>query len=115
MGRKTITTYKLNKIKKLVNEGKTIKDIAGQLKISTATVANYRAYFKKKGEIILPSKNALLAENSQITKEEKQNLNVKMTTSDTKGYIYIINGTKLAFNSQPKEIMFGDNKIIIEM
>jgi len=115
MGRKTITTYKLNKIKKLVNEGKTIKEIAEILKISTATVANYRAYFKKKGEITLPSKKVISAENPILKKEDKQNLNLKIPTSEIKGYTYIINGTKLAFDSQPKEIIFAEDKIIIEM
>ena len=115
MGRKTITTYKLNKLKKLVNEGKTIKEIAEILKISTSTVANYRAYFKKKGEISLPSKKVLSAENPLIKKEDKQNLNIKMSSSEIKGYTYIINGTKLVFDSQPKEIIFAENKIIVEM
>ena len=115
MGRKTITTYKLNKIKKLVNEGKTIKEIAEILKISTATVANYRAYFKKKGEITLPSKEIMSVKNPQIIKEDKQNLNVEMPTSKPKGHTYVINGTKLTFDSQPKEIIFAENKIIVEM
>ena len=115
MGRKTITTYKLNKIKKLVNEGKTIKEIAEILKISAATVANYRAYFKKKGEITLPSKKTISAKNPQITKEDKQNLNVKMPTSKHKRYTYLVNGTKLIFDSQPKEIIFTENKIIVEI
>lgn len=115
MGRNAITNYKLSKIKKLVNEGKTIKEIAEILKISTATVANYRAYFKKKGEITILSKKTISAKNSQITKELKQNLNVKIPTSETKGYTYIINGTKLEFDSKPKEIIFGESKIIIEI
>ena len=115
MGRKTITTYKLNKIKKLVNEGKTIKEIAEILKISTATVANYRAYFKKKGEITFPSKKVNFAENPLIKKEDKQNLNIKIPTSEIKGYAYIINGTKLVFDTQPKEIIFVEGKVIIEI
>ena len=115
MGRNTITNYKSSKIKKLVNEGKTIKEIAEILKISTSTVANYRAYYKKKGEITMLSKKTISAKNSQTTKEVKQNLNVKIPNSETKGYTYIINGTKLEFDSKPKEIIFGESKIIIEI
>ena len=44
MGRKQISTYKLNKIKKLLSESYTSKEIATELKISSATVNNYRAY-----------------------------------------------------------------------
>ena len=115
MGRKTITTYKLNKIKKLVNEGKTIKEIAEILKISTATVANYRSNFKKKGEIAISSKKTMSADNVLIKKEDKQNLNIKTPTSEIKEYTYIINGTKLTFDTQPKEIIFAVDKIIIEI
>lgn len=115
MGGKTITTYKLNKLKRLVNEGRTIKEIAEMLKISTASVANYRAYFKKKGEINFTSKKTISTENFLIKKDDKKNLNVEIPTSEIKLYTYIVNGTKLAFVSQPKEIIFSDNKIIIEL
>ena len=115
MGRKTITTYKLNKIKKLVNEGKTIKEISGILKISTATVANYRAHFKKKGEITFPTKKTISTENSPTIVEDKLNLNVENSSSVKKECTYIFNGTKLVFSSQPKEIIFTENKIIIKI
>ena len=51
MGRKSLSANKLNKIKKLLSENYTSKEIAAELKISSATVNNYRAHFKKKGEI----------------------------------------------------------------
>lgn len=114
MGRKSLSTYKSNKIKKLVNEGKTIKDISTELKISTATVANYRAYFKNKGEIITPKNQTLSSKISSTRKDEVVNLIINNPISESKEFNYIINGTKLTFDSKPKEIKFYDNKIIIE-
>lgn len=111
MGRSKLTTYKINKIKKLVNEGKTIKDIASELKISTATVANYRAYFKKKGEINIPNKQLISSENRPVRKEQES---ISSPFSEVKECTYIINGTKLSFDQKPKEIIFHKNKIIIE-
>lgn len=114
MGRKSLSTYKSNKIKKLVNEGKTIRDISNELKISTATVANYRAYFKKKGEIITSKNQTLSSKISPTRKDEVVNLIINNPISESKEFNYIINGTKLTFDSKPKEIKFYDNKIIIE-
>lgn len=115
MGRKKITTYKLQKLKKLINEGKTTKETAEILKISTATVANYRAYFKKKGDIILMSKKVNPSKKFLIKKQDKQNLSIKIPTSENKVFTYMVNGTKLEFDYQPKEIKFSENKIIIEL
>ena len=115
MGRKKISTYKLNKLKKMINEGKTIKETSETLKISVATVSNYKAFFNKKDETALPSKKNISADNVLTKKENKQTLNIKIPTSEIKGYAYIINGTKLTFDSQPKEILFSEDKIIIEI
>ena len=54
MGRKSLSTYKINTIKKLLHEGKTSSEISELLKISSATVSNYRASFKKQGMSFSP-------------------------------------------------------------
>ena len=117
MGRKAISNYKLNKIKVLLTEGKTSKEIAALLKISTATVSNYRAYFKKKGEITILKKSNEPQNN--ISKKEIKNTTLLSTdSSDPKSlesdYNYIINGTQIKFIQKPKSITIGINELIID-
>ena len=117
MGRKAISNYKINKIKALLTEGKTSKEIAALLKISTASVSNYRAYFKKKGEItILKKTNKPL--NNIIEKEIKNTTLLNIVSSDAKSleseYTYIINGTQIKFMQKPKSITIGINELIID-
>ena len=116
MGRKAISNYKLNKIKVLLTEGKTSKEIAALLKISTATVSNYRAYFKKKGEITILKKNN---KPQSISEKEIKNTTLLSTdSSDPKSlesdYSYTINGTLIKFIQKPKSITIGINELIIE-
>ena len=117
MGRKTISTYKLNKIKSLLSEGKTSKEISSLLKISTATVSNYRVYFKKKGEIDL-SKNNDTASNTVEGNKINKNTSIKSETpseSFKSNYSYIVNGTELRFKHKPKSILIGKNELVIEI
>ena len=117
MGRKKISTYKLNKIKDLLNTGKTSAKVAEVLKVSVATVSNYRGYFKKKGllEIVknknAPKKEAVKKERVQENKKSVQNLSVPRKETFT----YVINGTELSFNCQPKSLVLEKNKFIIEL
>ena len=117
MGRKAISNYKLNKIKALLTEGKTSKEIAGLLKISTASVSNYRAHFKKKGEINI-SKKTNKSQNKISVKEIKNAAQLNTVSSDTKSlesdYNYIINGTQIKFIQKPKSITIGINELIID-
>ena len=117
MGRKKISTYKLNKIKTLLSEGKTSKEISSLLKISTATVNNYRGYFKNKGEIDFSKKN-----NNATNTVEKNKMNkstsIKNETpseSSKSNYSYIVNGTELRFKHKPKSILIGKNELVIEI
>ena len=117
MGRKAISNYKLNKIKALLTEGKTSKEIAALLKISTASVSNYRAYFKKKGEITILKKNN---KPQSISEKEIKNTTLLNTdSSDAKSlesdYTYIINGTQIKFMQKPKSITIGINELIINL
>ena len=98
MGRKAISKYKLNKIKALLTEGKTSKEIAALLNISTASVSNYRAYFKKKGDL----------------KETNKSLNNIGKKEIESNFTYTINGTQLKFIQKPKSIIIGVNELIID-
>ena len=69
MGRKSISNYKLKKLKKFLSDGKTSNEISELLKVSTATVSNYRAYFKKKGESSFSKKTMSLLIYHKKTKQ----------------------------------------------
>ena len=98
-------------------EGKTSKEIAALLKISTASVSNYMSYFKKKGEINILKKT----KNSQNKISEKEiktatllNTNSSCTKSLESNYTYFINGTQIKFIQKPKSITIGINELIID-
>ena len=117
MGRKAISNYKLNKIKALLTEGKTSKEIAALLKISTASVSNYRAYLKKKGEMnILKKTNK--PQNYSNEKEIKNTTLLNTDSSNAKSlesvYTYIIYRTQIKFMQKPKSITIGVNQLMID-
>ncbi|MAJ37333.1 MAG: hypothetical protein CMC19_05305 [Flavobacteriaceae bacterium] len=113
MGRKAISNYKL---KALLTEGKTSKEIATLLNISTGSVSNYRAYLKKKREITTLKKTN---KPQNISEKEIKNTTLLNTdSSDAKSleskYTYIINGTQIKFMQKPKSITIGINELIID-
>ena len=117
MGRKSISTYKLNKIKKLLSEGKTSNQISSELKISTATVSNYRAYFKKKDKLNLTEKNynnSGSIDQKMLEKVPSTNANISSDTFKT-SFKYIVNGTSINFKHKPKSIIIGINEIIVDI
>lgn len=99
IGRKSIPNYKLNKIKKLLSESYTSKEIATELKISPATVSNYTAYFKKKGELNITHNNdTIIPSSKQNILNKYSSLKVtKTTNSFSTSYKYILNGTIINF------------------
>lgn len=117
MGRKKISTYKLNKIKSLLSEGKTSKEISSLLKISTATVSNYRGYFKRKGEIDLSKINDDVTNTVEKNKIIKSTSIISENSSESfkSNYSYVVNGTVLKFKHKPKSILIGKNELVIEI
>ena len=117
MGRKSISTYKLNKIKKLLSEGYTSKEIATELKISSATVSNYKAYFKKKGELNISHNNyTLIPSEKQNILNKSSSLKVSKTTNSfSTSYKYIVNGTIINFKQKPKSITIGKNEFVVDI
>ena len=117
MGRKQISTYKLNKIKKLLSESYTSKEIATELKISSATVSKYRAYFKKKGELNLNHSNdTLVPSGKKNILNKSSSLKVSKTTNSfNTSYKYIVNGTIINFNQKPKSITIGKSEFVVDI
>ena len=117
MGRKSISTNKINKIKKLLSENYTSKEIAAELKISSATVSNYKAHFKKKGELNTTHNNDTFPTSAeQNTLKKSSSLKVPTTSNSFSiGYRYIVNGTTINFKQKPKSINIGKNELVIEI
>ena len=111
MPRKKISTYKINKIRSLLLEGKTTKEVGALLKLSSATVSNYRAHFKKQGDDF--SKQKKILKVSSGFKEVKASKDVVQSTEDNE-YVYLINGTKVVIASKPKSLQISQYKMIIE-
>ena len=111
MPRKKISTYNVNKIRMLLLEGKTSKEIGALLKLSSATVSNYRAHFKKQGDDF--SKQKKTPAVSSELKETKATKEVVQTTKHNE-YVYVINGTKMVIASKPKSLQISQYKTIIE-
>tara|TARA_B100001063_G_C16701576_1_gene522856 strand:+ start:519 stop:872 length:354 start_codon:yes stop_codon:yes gene_type:complete len=117
MGRKSISNYKLKKLKKFLSDGKTSNEISELLKVSTATVSNYRAYFKKKGESSFSKKNDVFTNLSQKNKAKqpsKSNGPSSLISSSSK-YKYVINGTSINFKQKPKSLIIGKGEFIVEI
>ena len=117
MGRKSISNYKLKKLKKLLSDGKTLNEISALLNVSTATVSNYRAYFKKKGEFSFSKKNDVLTNLSQknISKQPSKPNGQSSLISSSSEYKYVINGTSINFKQKPKTLIIGKDEFIVEI
>ena len=117
MGRKSISTYKLNKIKKLLSESYTSKEIATELKISSATVSNYKAYFKKKGELNKTYNNdTFIPSGKQNILNKFSSKKVSNTTNSfSPSYKYIVNGTIINFKQKPNSITIGKNEFVVDI
>lgn len=111
MPRKKISTYKINKIRSLLLEGKTSKEVGALLKLSSATVSNYRAHFKKQG--VNFSKQKKIPSVSSELKELEASKDVVQSKEDNE-YVYLINGTKVVIASKPKSLQISQYKMIIE-
>ena len=110
MARKKISTYKINKIRSLLLVGKTSKEVGALLKLSSATVSNYRAHFKKQGEDFSKKKK-----ESKVSSEFKELKAFKEVTQSTAHeYVYLINGTKVVIASKPKSLQISQYKMVIE-
>lgn len=117
MGRKSISTYKLNKLKKMLSESYTPKEIATELKISSATVSNYKAYFKKKGELNITYNNdTLIPSGKQNILNKSSSFKVSKTTNSfSTSFKYIVNGTTINFKQKPKSITIGKSEFVVDI
>ena len=110
MSRKSISTFKINKIKTMLLEGQTSLEVASALGISAATVNNYRAHFKKQG-LSFPNnrgrKPSHPAAEKQIQAEVPQGIR-------NNEFTYVIDGTNVSFNTRPKTLLISKTRMLVE-
>lgn len=107
--RKRLQTKDLKVLRELLLNGKTSIQVANEMGVSVATVSNYRAYFKKKGDVF-PNNRGRKPKNSSNFKSV--NDNSANTFSDT--YKYNINGIQVTFSDKPKALRIGKKGLLVE-
>jgi len=118
MGRKGLSKTISNKIRKHLSEGLTSKEISIALGISAATVNNYRLRFKTQGEQFPNTrgrrpniKNANVSEATSASKSKEEQIVKGAKYSE---FTYIIDGTKIIFNSRPKTLLISKKRMLVE-
>ena len=106
---KRLTTNDIEVLRQLLLKGYTSNEAAKEMGVSVATVSNYRAYFKKKGDVF-PNNRGRKPKNSSKTKETI--IDSKRVFSDT--YKYNINGLIVTFSDRPKSLRIGKKGMVVE-
>ena len=118
MGRKGISKTITSKIRKFLIEGRTSKEVADELGISAATVNNYRLLFKNKGDQFPNTRGRRPGSKKENVKKELKTVNMvsETTVKDAKysEFTYIIDGTKVIFNSRPKTLLISKKRMLVE-
>ena len=107
--RRRLQNREIEVLRELLLNGLTSVEAAQQMEVSVATVSNYRAYFKKKGDIF-PNNRGRKSKNSSKSTVVKQS--PATTFSDT--YKYNINGIQVTFSDKPKALRIGKKGLQVE-
>jgi transposase len=107
--RKRLQNKEIEVLRELLLSGLTSAEAAQKMEVSVATVSNYRAYFKKKGDVF-PNNRGRKSKNSSKSTVTKQNL--ASSFSDT--YKYNINGIQVTFSDKPKALRIGKKGLQVE-
>ena len=107
--RKRLESKDIKALRELLLNGKTSIQAAKELEVSVATVSNYRAYFKKKGDVF-PNNRGRKPKNSSKGTTVKENSSNAF--SDT--YKYNINGIQVTFSDKPKALRIGKKGLLVE-
>jgi len=107
--RKRLQNKEIEALKDLLLSGLTSAEAAKQMEVSVATVSNYRAYFKKKGDVF-PNNRGRKPKNSSNETTVKEN----SSNSFSDSYKYIINGIQVTFSDKPKVLRIGKNGLQVE-
>ena len=107
--RKRLQNKEIEVLRELLLNGSTSAEAAQQMEVSVATVSNYRAYFKKKGDVF-PNNRGRKSKNSSKGSTVKENSSNAF--SDT--YKYNINGVQVTFSDKPKALRIGKKGLQVE-
>ena len=107
--RKRLQNKVIEVLRELLLGGSTSAEAAEKMEVSVATVSNYRAYFKKKGDVF-PNNRGRKPKNSSTSNSVKENSAI--TFSDT--YKYNINGIQVTFSDKPKALRIGKKGLQVE-
>ena len=106
---KRLTTNDIEVLRQLLLKGYTSIEAATEMGVSAATVSNYRAHFKKKGDTF-PNNRGRKPKNSSKTKEGATGSN----RSSSDAYKYNINGLIVTFSDRPKSLRIGKKGMVVE-
>ena len=107
--RKRLQNKEIEVLRELLLSGSTSAEAAQKMEVSVATVSNYRAYFKKKGDVF-PNNRGRKPKNSSNSRPLKEHST--NTFSDT--YKYNINGVQVTFSDKPKALRIGKKGLKVE-
>ena len=107
--RKKLKTIEIEALRKLLINGNTSAQAAQEMGVSVATISNYRAYFKKRGDVF-PDNRGRKPKNPSNSTSLKENSTVSF--SDT--YKYLINGIQVTFADKPKALRIGKKGLHVE-
>ena len=107
--KKRLTTNDLEVLRQLLLKGCTSIEAATEMGVSVATVSNYRAHFKKKGDTF-PNNRGRKPKNSSKIKEAVTN----SSRSFSDAYKYNINGLIVTFSDRPKSLRIGKKGMVVE-
>jgi transposase len=106
--RKRLQNKEIEVLRELLLNGSTSAEAAQQMEVSIATVSNYRAYFKKKGDIF-PNNRGRKSKNYSTSQSQPP---TKQAFLDT--YKYNINGLQVTFSDKPKSLRIGKRGMVVE-
>ena len=110
--RKRLQAKDIQALRKLLLDGLTSNEAARQLGVSIATVSNFRAYFKKRGDVF-PNNRGRKPKN-HVLKENSSTQIVKTTNQFSDTYKYNINGLQVTFSDKPKTLRIGKKGMVVE-
>lgn len=106
--RKRLQNKDIEVLRQLLLDGLTSNEVAEKMRVSAATVNNYRAYFKKKGDTF-PNNRGRKPKTLPIIQKTTP---IKSAFSDS--YSYNINGLIVTFSDPPKSLKIGKKGMVVE-
>ena len=108
--RKRLLTKDIEILRQLLLNGHTSSEAAQKMGVSVATVSNYRAHFKKKGDIF-PNNRGRKPKSVKSPTEEPLSTN-RLAWNNS--YKYLINGVRVTFSDKPKSLRIGKRGMVVE-